>query len=343
MTKDGRTALHYVAGRGEETLTDLLLSHDRSLTRARANDGALPLHDAVNFSLFDLLGDVQRLTSQAARHLGVVRLLVEQDPESVRERTTKDGFTPLHRAVRRPDEIMAVELAQILVQVDPDLGLARANGGWLPIHCAAGMAPLVLIRYLDGTWPEALGGLTDEGYTPLHCASMLPRSSDVIGYLVQRRPEDVLRACKYGMLPLHYAARHQTTLESVRVLVERQPVAVRVTDFLGNLPIHLALSRPPAAVQVPIVIVQLLVDAHPGSLEVSNLEGMLPLHQAVTRADTSQEIVKYLADQSPRTLQVRFKGFLPVALAALNDAPQDLLFFLVTKWPDCVRQMRTTT
>jgi hypothetical protein len=53
-------------------------------------------------------------------------------------------------------------------------------------------------------------------------------------------------------------------------------------------------------------------------------------------------MVTFLLHQSPRALQLRdASGSLPVEVAAAGDAPLDVLFLLVTKWPECLPRRRS--
>jgi Ankyrin repeats (3 copies) len=124
-----------------------------------------------------------------------------------------------------------------------------------------------------------------------------------------------------------------------RILVERAPEVVRFRAGNGRLPIH------HAAAVGPLALVEFLLERCPESIDLVTDDGCTPLHAAATRQDPSREaVVESLVAKSPASLQVpNALGFCPVEVAASCDAPLDMLFMLVTKWPDCVRRRRAFT
>lgn len=230
--------------------------------------------------------------------LGAVRTLIEWYPEAARS-TTSQGLTPLHLVAEHRNEALAVALARILINLAPDLVSYQTREGWLPIHCAADVGPLKLVEFLVGECPASIDRADNvAGLTPLHCSSF-SQPPKVVHHLAERCPQALATESRNGWLPLHYAAKYQTSLPTVQALVELLPDSLEVatTDGLGFLPLQLAVTR-----EIPLL-----------------------------------EIVQYLAERSQGSLRVRDASeALPMELAAWRNAPLDVVFGRLRKWPVCL-------
>jgi uncharacterized protein len=121
---DGFTPLHYAAFFGNEGIAGLLLPFGAEVNLYSRNSfNVMPLHSAC-----------------AGRHLGVVKLLLEQGANF--DAKQDRGFTPLHEAAHLGDKYMA----DMLIKAGADRS-ARNDAGETPadVARAAGHEPLAEI------------------------------------------------------------------------------------------------------------------------------------------------------------------------------------------------------
>jgi hypothetical protein len=130
--------------------------------------------------------------------------LVEQYPEALFMQNT-DHYNPFHNLCQSPD--VPVELIQAFIDYDP-----------------------TIVRI-----PEEV-----EGELPLHLASAIVVSGDVIRALIKAYPSSLKTPGHVGNLPLHDACRYNNSVEVIQVLIELFPDSIRTTNEHGSLPLHLA-------------------------------------------------------------------------------------------------------
>jgi ankyrin repeat protein len=95
----------------------------------------------------------------------------------------------------------------------------------------------------------------------------------VIQALLKEYPESTQTREYYGMLPLHVACQSGASLEICQAIYELYPEAAQTMDLSRMLPLHLACSSEACRVDV----ICFLLDAYPESLEIADGKGMLAI------------------------------------------------------------------
>jgi Ankyrin repeats (3 copies) len=146
-------------------------------------------------------------------------------------------------------------------------GRAAADG-WLPLHFAAGVAPLDWIRRLVAGYPASSRMKTSDGSLSIHCAVQSGRPNDVARFFLGQWPDSVREGTSDGCLPVHLAVEHHCSLETIQSLTE-QPSSG------GLIPLNHA-ARSGASED----ILQFLAEQLPRSIRQKSNDGWLPLHFA---------------------------------------------------------------
>ncbi|KAL7567683.1 hypothetical protein ACA910_012022 [Epithemia clementina (nom. ined.)] len=125
--------------------------------------------------------------------------------------------------------------------------------------------------------------------------------------------------------------------ETVRYLIENYPGICRsVYQFRweGGDTRYLYPLAMLCLLQPPLDLVQLAYKAYPQALTIAEpTKGCIPLHYACS-AESSLELVSFLLDQKPETIQTkRFDGMLPLHLASYFRAPLCIVEFLHSHYP----------
>jgi len=138
-----------------------------------------------------------------------------------------------------------------------------------------------------------------------------------ITYLASIFPEDTMRYHQ-GMLPFHCACRAKAPLSMISWWLEEQcPDAIRLhTIDTNDTPLHCYLSPP--------------IRRTAAGKKRHRIDG-----QPLSESDLST--VEYFVSRYPEALLIHNQsGWLPLYLAALNDAPLDVLFFLTQQSPESI-------
>jgi ankyrin repeat protein len=119
-------------------------------------------------------------TACAAGDIAALRRLLSHDPALARERT-QDGSTGLHLAVRHPDTV------RLLLQFGADPNARDVGDHALPLHFAAGGAPLESVRALLDAGSDAQGEGDSHQLDVIGWATVFAEARrDVVELLVQR-------------------------------------------------------------------------------------------------------------------------------------------------------------
>jgi ankyrin repeat protein len=353
---EGRPPLHLAVARTESALwtSSFLLRACPEAICVKDRHGRRPLHAAA-----------------ATRNpdAELLRFLIEIHPEAVRDRD-EEGLLPIHHAATSN---RLAGPASVLAGPWPESVRALTEWGGTLLACAAagGNASPDMVRFLAGTWPEAIRIRDQDGFLPLHYAAgqvhveldvvqvfvildpeavqdrgnvhgMLPLHSaaeedaplDVVRLLVEQRPESLGERCGYGWLALHYAvARILPKLDIIQFLAEQRPESVHENYPDGRTLLHCAAGNTCTRVE----IVRLLVDRVPDSVRQQDADGALPLHHAAKAGDRNPDVVAYLLEQCPQATRVRdAQGRLPIHLAAIHGARLEVVYILLSSWPECL-------
>uniref|UniRef100_A0A7S2N434 Uncharacterized protein n=1 Tax=Helicotheca tamesis TaxID=374047 RepID=A0A7S2N434_9STRA len=132
--------------------------------------------------------------------LDVVNLILEKDPESVKEKTFDFGYTPLHTA------------------------------------CEHG-APLEVVALLLSAWPDLVRETTTRGDTALHRACIHGASFEVISLLLGAWPDASKEKNMSGFIPLNLACRFDAPLKVLLLMLEKwlKATEYEITDDMESL------------------------------------------------------------------------------------------------------------
>jgi ankyrin repeat protein len=207
----------------------------------------------------------------------------------------------------------SVDSLRALAKIDPEQLRQREGNGYLPLHIAASLSPLNVVKFLYDQWPDALQESTKKGWTPLHVAAWKNPYRDVVEFLYEKWPNALQEKNNDGALPLHLAAANNPSLEVLEFLYQKWPDALQVkTDGAGWLPLHYAASRNPHPF---LKVVEFLYDKWPPALQENDATGRLPLHYAAQVS--SMDVVRFLAEKRPQALHGQgVKICLPSAVAS---------------------------
>jgi ankyrin repeat protein len=264
----------------------------------------------------------------------VVRLLLEQWPESVHERA--ESSLPLHLALFC--ESPSVEVVRIVRDAHPEALQEKDHDGSTVMHKAVrnGSMPHEVLRLLVEARRELLLEADGAGDLPIHVAlrTGLPTVESTVELLADSCPRSLRVANAQGHRPVHVAIL-MDNVGAVRTFAELSPEGLRETDANGNTPAHLAATCDYASAE----LATLVVEAWPESLMVTNHNGDTPIHVAIDRAFPSSEALEVFLEQSPESLRVaNAHGIHPLGVAiARNHLP--IVNLIVEHVPDSARQV----
>jgi len=302
--------------------------------------------------------------SVPARCLQTIQFLVELCPESLAARTNL-GMLPLHIACCDP--IAPIDVICYLLGSFSMSVRVQDHNQRLPLHLACGQkSPLSFetIECLVQAWPESVlvvchddhhwrdRNLESSGHPlaldlacifqkpsrelvrlladdtpPLHFVSASACTVSemhifrlvTIDYLISMFPEDKVRYHQ-GMLPFHFSCRAKAPLFMLLWWsLEQCPEAICMhTADTNDTPLHCYLLPP--------------------IRRTGNEITKRPRNDVQLQPVPDLSTVKYLVRNYPEALLVRNRsGWLPLHVAALNEAPLDVLLFLVTQTPELFR------
>jgi ankyrin repeat protein len=181
-----RTPLHWYAIGDDIAAMRAILQHGAEANPTGPH-GEKPIHEAALHSLGsvqllvehgadvqarDDLGNTPLHSAAEAGKTDVVRFLAERWPEGTRVTDYQNLQTPLHLAIWPFGESLQeaaqrnLDSAQLLVEHGADVQ-ARDHRGNTPLHMAAALGKLDMVRFLVGRWPEGKEALNNRGKTPL--------------------------------------------------------------------------------------------------------------------------------------------------------------------------------
>jgi Ankyrin repeat len=331
MAKDARgcTPLHCAAHEGDDIPWDVmeyLVQQCPEAMRESSALGKLPLDVAT----------------ERADTVQMVQLLANAFPHALDARD-HEGNTPLHTACAYE---VPVEVVVFLALKGPRSLLERNALGYLPLHIAAERdLPLAVIRFLMAEGSQALREPSHDGSLPLHVAAAVPSSLEAVQVLTRAFPGALQATMARGYLS---PARRSQELGAVD---RKDPVAGRPSAFGRRNKDERRIS--PAAFGHPTPLVRGgSVPCPPVPFHGAGTDEGRVVPAALRRPekgirvvvrDASQlfpqalEQVQLLAGMFPQALQERTsKGYLPLHIAALHNAPLTVVYFLARTWPEAV-------
>ena len=312
--REGITALHFAAGRGNEPDAVKILLDAQADPNARDNrHSQTPLHSAV-----------QAESTRAVDHL----LNAGADPNA----RDNAGLTPLHEATF---DSLAPETVHRLVQGGADPNIPDPKGS-TPLHAAVQADSPEVVTHLINA--KANPNIQDNnGRTPLHYSASV-RSPELATQLLDAGADPTIRD-RYGKTPADigiYLRDRQTPNDRAddtikRLLDAETPQHQKTPDTTmttQNPDRNASLLRAAENGSVLGVRRQLAAGADP---DASDRQGVTALHYAAGRAD-SPEAVKLLLDaKADPNVRDEYQGQTPLHLAVQADTPEAVKLLLDAK------------
>jgi len=335
---DGCLPLH-LACREKSSLAvlQLLIKAWPSALREKDNKGLLPLHYICEHNLI-----------KGSPCLEKVLLIVESWPKSLQIETS-EGSLPLHIACSYPQTTSVV---RYLVDSYPQAVQMPDGFRRSPLHIAyqflfcekVTSEQWETIDYLVRAWPESIpipysdfqqNDSTGQAILDLACDQCKSPSTQFIHLLTRGDP------------PLHFACANDCTawiptrLNTIRHLLSMYPDEM-MQFHNGMLPIHLACHA-----RAPRVVLECLVKQSPGVIRMATMDtkdSLLHCYFSSTRRTTTTSdkqqhdwcwsTMTYLVELHPEALNCPNRGgWLPLHIAAMQDAPLDMLYYLTRRNP----------
>jgi ankyrin repeat protein len=105
-------------------------------------------------------------------------------------------------------------------------------------------------------------------------------------------------------------------------------------DRNGSTAVHLAVAHRAPTLETVRLLLLRAVDQAQNLLAATDTNGSTPQPVAVARSDASWELVQNRIEQPDAARCMDQKGFTPLHVAALNDAPRDVLYLLAKMVPE---------
>lgn len=192
-----------------------------------------------------------------------------------------DERTPIHWAVSGGDEKMVDLLVKYFSQVKFDIDDLVDLSGWTPIHFAASIGNIAILRKLVESVTEKpdINLQTNQGTSALDLA-ISKKSNDVARYLIEELNCSCRLKDKKGFTPLHRASCNNN-LPIIDVLLGPGKTNVNATDKEGWTSLHHALAE--GNVELALKLVAAGADAN-----AVNSDGETPLQVAVDEKAAKQ-------------------------------------------------------
>lgn len=295
--------------------------------------------------------------------LGRLQLLLEEEDMNVNAKTTKGGWTALHRACGEN----LLEVVRFLVANGADVNLHSNVNQWTPLHQASwnGLLPLATLLIELGASLHAKdedgwaslhmacrnghlevaklllenGADIDvkdkNGLTPLHWAHYIVKS-EVVRFLIENGA-DVNSKNKDGETPLHWGfykdldtSWHHIRygfgrgrMEAIKLLIENG-ADVNAKNNKGRTALHsICLCG-------HLESAQLLVETNAIDVNVPDDNGKLPLHLACQNGHW--KVVQVLLSRGVNTTQASNDGSTPLQIAC-QETHRDIVWLLVRHHP----------
>lgn len=168
------------------------------------------------------------------------------------------------------------------------------------------------------------------------CAVKTACSEDVIRFLMNRTPSDILSGFdRTGKRILHYIQDNLTNPDVIELLVKNNPDMLQSQDRDKKTPMHCAIER---GLSLPVV--ERLIDKCPKSLAIPDKDGRLPVHfLSTTKYDEFPSYIEVqcmiIAENSSaeHLLAADNELCLPIHQAILCKAEKEIIEILIERCP----------
>jgi hypothetical protein len=142
--------------------------------------------------------------------------------------------------------------------------------------------------------------------------------------------------------PLHFACEHGVSLEIVKWLVEEAKLSLDSRNAAGEIPLQVALQcrhlQQDRQYKWVETVVLYMLQRQPELIHVRDGKNRCLLQIALTNDQLPFSVVQLLLKLKPSLIQsLDEKGLHPVCTAASHNAPLEVVFALLRKWPTAVR------
>ncbi|KAJ6803563.1 ankyrin repeat-containing protein ITN1-like [Iris pallida] len=190
--RSGYDVLHVAAREGHLAIVQVLLNHDRTLSKTIGPSNATPLISAATRGHIDVVNELLARDSDlielakangknalhfAARqgHVEIVKALLNKDPQLAR-RTDKKGQTALHMAVKGTSS----DVVKALVDADPAIVMLPDKFGNTALHVASRKKRSEIVNVLLLLPDTHVNALTRDHKTAFDIAEGLPLSEESV-------------------------------------------------------------------------------------------------------------------------------------------------------------------
>jgi hypothetical protein len=136
-----------------------------------------------------------------------------------------------------------------------------------------------------------------------------------------------------GRSSLHTILEKDPPLDIINLFISYAKDSLKLKNRQGELPIHVACQN-----EVKIDVIKALIDAYPDGLREQDINGCLPIHD-FCHYGICVEGVKLLQEAFPEGIQiVNNLGYLPIHYASLQNAPLEVLDFLLLSYPESMEK-----
>jgi Ankyrin repeats (many copies) len=236
--------------------------------------------------------------------------------------------TVMHLAASRSSP--RLDYVRLLAELRPELREATDRSGLTPLHPAADQVELFF---------DVLGGL--ERRDPVSRAGRVARAArcwTLCGSLRNSFPSPwrkpiVAAGCRCTWR--HRASSPTWTWSGFGWVEEARPEALVAPDHAGSLPLHGAVALNETT---PALEEFLAAEIRHSEGDDDDEPAEIAVRVRRARRDNARtlELVQILIEGSSESVQYIGKGTIPLLVAAENDAPPDVLFFLATAWPEAI-------
>ena len=316
---------------------------------------AAPADETMGRPLLRLIKFAMRCNRERLLQHGILRLLIERDPECPKITDERGGFL-LHTAC---ECAAPIDVVQYLIEVHPDGARVPSEDGQLPLHyaCARRNACVETIDVLLERFPGAVRCASLNKMLPLHVALNKCGSVSTVLKLLEFYPESAAITAAGDELPLHIACRTNMSLEIVEKLVKLHPEGIHAKDGEGGLALHRACSgfnstlgamhplyEPILLVHLliacdceecgaPLEVAMFLMEKDPDGASTMDSFGRIPLHYASRNG--ALELATKLMERFPAGIMVQdAEGKLPIHLACANGSNEALTRLLIDHHPE---------
>nr|prf alpha latrotoxin [Latrodectus tredecimguttatus] len=293
--KKGYTPIHVAADSGNAGIVNLLIQRGVSINSKTYHFLQTPLHLAAQRGF-----------------VTTFQRLMESPEININERD-KDGFTPLHYAIRGGERILEAFLNQISIDVN-----AKSNTGLTPFHLAIIKNDWPVASTLLGSKKVDINAVDENNITALHYAAILGYL-ETTKQLINLKEINANVVSSPGLLSaLHYAILYKHD-DVASFLMRSSNVNVNLKALGGITPLHLAV------IQGRKQILSLMFDIGV-NIEQKTDEKYTPLHLAAM--SKYPELIQILLDQGSNFEAKTNSGATPLHLATFKGKSQAALILL---------------